>query len=732
MKQYKILPHLMSLSSLGKGLLFLIFSFYSMSLSSQKLAAEKKGDGLYKDFFFVEAIEMYKRAKFLSLEGKRRLANSYTKIGDFANSERAYCTFIEDYYATPDDYFHFALVLKALGKYEEAGKWLIRFADVRPTDLRAIYFKKTKDRFDLIKSNRGVYQIKNLALNDDNTDFAPSFYKNEIVFASSRGQSESTSKKYNWNKRPFLNLYKAIINEDAELVKPAAFQRNLNMKWHEGTASFSNDGTVLAYTGDNYQRKSSDGATKLEIYFSKLNGKEWSKPIPFRYNNPEYNVGHPNLSEDGNTLYFASDMPGGFGGVDLYKSVKDDGGNWKTPENLGKYINTEGNEMFPFFEERSKTLFYSSNGLNGLGGLDVYYCRLVNGSFTLPLNLGFPINTQYDDFSLIIDKNLKKGYFASNRIEGKGDDDLYSFEVLKTVFATKKLIGIAKNGKGSPIPATTVTLYDDNKKVIKSIITADNGAYEFEVDADKSYSLNGVKPRYTEGRNVANTHTPEEVIVADVILNFSQKKIVGVARDRAGAILSGTMVSLMDNAGKVIGSVTTAAGGAYTFLVQPDRTYLLNGKKPQFLDGKNSANTTGPEEIYVADVILQDVKKDKLIQVDPIYFDLDKHNIRPDAALVLDKIVAIMNEYPTMVIELGSHTDCRSSAAYNRDLSTRRAKSSAAYIKARITRPERIYGKGYGESQLLVNCPCEGKIKSTCPEEEHQRNRRTEFKIIKM
>jgi outer membrane protein OmpA-like peptidoglycan-associated protein len=121
----------------------------------------------------------------------------------------------------------------------------------------------------------------------------------------------------------------------------------------------------------------------------------------------------------------------------------------------------------------------------------------------------------------------------------------------------------------------------------------------------------------------------------------------------------------------------------------------------------------------------------KVFNINPIYFDLNKFNIRPDAAIELNKIIAIMNDNPTLIVELGSHTDCRSSIAYNEKLSDNRAKASAAYIRAKISRPERIYGKGYGESQLITNCPCEGTVKSTCSEKEHQLNRRTEFKIIK-
>jgi outer membrane protein OmpA-like peptidoglycan-associated protein len=488
----------------------------------------------------------------------------------------------------------------------------------------------------------------------------------------------------------------------------------------------------MAFTRDNYRSKSSDGVVKLQIFFSSYDGRRWSEPEPFKLNNPEYSVGHPCLTKDGKTLYFASDMKGGFGGVDLYRIQRDAKGNWGKAENLGAKVNTEGNEVFPFYNEKIKTLIYSSNGLNGIGGLDVFYARNVNNSFSDPKNIGAPINSAYDDFTFIIDDEVKSGYFASNREGGIGDDDIYSFVVKKSPFGAKRIIGVAKDRKGRTLIDTDVTLYSEDGKAISTIKTLANGAYEFDAEADLIYTLNGVKTKYTEGKNTADTHGKEDVVVADVILDNMFKKLIGTAKDKTGEILAETVVRLTEKGGPEIGTVTTLKDGKYAFDILANKLYALVGKKPNYLDGKNSANSNTPEEVIVADVVLQDLKKDRLIHVDPIYFDLNKSFIRPDAALILDKIVEIMNEYPTMEIELGSHTDCRSSATYNIKLSTARAKSSAEYIKKRITRPERIYGKGYGESKLLNNCPCEGKVKSTCTEEEHQLNRRTEFKIIKM
>ncbi len=712
--------------------IFLVLFFVSHSLlNAQRSTTQLKAEKYYKEYSFDKAITKFTEEESLTLDGFRKLADSYRNVGDFATAEETYAIFINKAKATPEDYFNYALVLKTNGKYDEADKWMQKFASLRPNDLRSKNYVQTKSDLSNLRKDSGKFSILNLPINTPDKDFAPCYYENSIVFTSSRTGIPSIVRKYNWDRLPFLNLFQFDVAKN-EVSQPYYFNEKFNKKWHEGSASFSNEGTFMAFTSDNYKGKSSDGVVKLQIMFSSFDGRRWSKPEPFKLNNAEYSVGHPSLSEDGNTMYFASDMRGGYGGVDIYRISRDKNGNWGKQENLGPIVNTEGNELFPFYEEKSKTLFYASNGLQGLGGLDLFYSRNTNGAFSEPKNLGAPLNSPFDDFSLIINKELKKGYFTSNREGGEGDDDIYSFVVKQSMFGAKRIIGVAKDRKGRLLADAEVSLYDNDHKLLATVKTLANGAYQFEAEANKLYSLNGVKPKYTEGSNDADTHTKADVVVADVILDNMYKKLIGTATDKSGVILAETVVKLTEKGGAEIGTVTTAADGKYAFDILANKLYALVGKKPNFFDGKNTANSNTPEDVIVADVVLQDLKKDRLIKVDPIYFDLSKWNIRPDAAKVLDQIVAIMNEYPTLEIELGSHTDCRSSYKFNMDLSTKRAKASAEYIKKRISRPERIYGKGYGESQLLTNCPCEGAVKSSCTEEEHQMNRRTEFKIIKM
>ncbi|OQY42130.1 MAG: hypothetical protein B6242_16530 [Anaerolineaceae bacterium 4572_78] len=280
--------------------------------------------------------------------------------------------------------------------------------------------------------------------------------------------------------------------------------------------------------------------------------------------------------------------------------------------------------------------------------MDVFYIKVNrNGRLGDVQNMGYPINTNKDDFAFMLNKYSSEGYFSSNRDGGKGDDDIYSFELLKPFEFTKLLRGTSLEQDGDTIPFAFISLYSEEGVLIDSVMSDSIGAYEFVVLADKLYTLKGEKASYFDGRNSADTHVDEEIIIVDLVL-------------------------------------------------------------------------------------LQDIKVlAEIIEINPIYFDFDKSNIRPDAAIELDKIVEVMNKYDSLVVELGSHTDCRGSKAYNEQLSDRRAKSSAKYIKARITNPERITGKGYGEYRLLNGCECEGDVQSDCSKEDHQMNRRTEFRVIK-
>ena len=408
-------------------ILIIVFIGTCINVFAQKKSSEElKGDKYTFSYSFDKAIDSYIHAKQLSLDGQRRLAENYHKIDQNIQSEEAYFKLISSPEGVlPEDYYNYAMILKTNGKYDEVSKWMNKFNELKPNDLRAKDYAAKNNELTNLSKDAGIYKVEHLNVNSDVLDFGPSYYKNKIVFASSRTTPGSNVRKYNWTRKPFWDMYVSDVDE-RQLKTPEIFDIGLNGKMNDGPASFSNGGTFMAFTRNNYHDKSKDRVVELQIYFSSFKDGKWSKPEPFFLNNKEYSVGQPCLTSDGNTMYFTSDMPGGYGRADIYRISKDKEGEWGKPENLGNKINTEGYEMFPFFEENKGTLFFASDGRFGLGGLDIFSCPINGSGVGNVYNAGFPLNTQYNDYAVIVNDNSGNGYFSSDRTGGSGGDDIYS------------------------------------------------------------------------------------------------------------------------------------------------------------------------------------------------------------------------------------------------------------------------------------------------------------------
>jgi len=415
-----------------KNLFIPIIVFIGIGINvfaQEKSSEELKGDTYSFNYSFDKAIESYTHTKHLSLEGQRRLAESYHNIDQNIQSEAVYSKLISEAVGIlPEDYYNYAMILKINGKYDEASKWMDKFIKLKPDDLRAKDYAANKNELANLLKDNGKYKIEHLNINTAALDFGTCYYKNKIVFVSTRAAHKLIARKYNWTRKSFWNMYISEV-DNGQLKAPEIFDKSLDGKWHNGPASFSNEGSFMAFTRNDYHNKSKDGVVELKIYFSSYKEGKWSKPEPFFLNNEKYSVGHPCLTSDGNTMYFTSDMSGGYGGTDIYRITKDEKGKWGKPENLGDKINTEGDEMFPFFEENKNILFFASNGRFGLGGLDIFSCMINGNGFGPVYNAGFPLNTQYDDYAVILNYKIGKGYFSSDRNGGSGGDDIYSLEI---------------------------------------------------------------------------------------------------------------------------------------------------------------------------------------------------------------------------------------------------------------------------------------------------------------
>lgn len=740
-----------------------ILSVFGFSFGQDASKTLTKAQENYTGFSYRKAIKQYNEVQDASIESQRNLASSYYKIGDAENAEMLFSKVVAMEGKTANDVYMYASVLRENKKYAEADKWMKTFNEMEGSDSRGIAHANSLGSYKQLMTDKGQFVVKNLEINSAQEDFSPVFYADKVLFASSREGVKSIRRVWNWNELPYLDIYKASKGEDRELSMATPFKRKLNKKFHEGPISFNADETKMVFTRNNYKGKSAEGLVKLQLYTSELVDESWTKPAAFPYNSNEYSVGHAAYTADGNWLYFASDMPGGIGGVDIYKCAVTESG-FGEPINLGSKINTEGNEMFPSIE--NGMLFFSSNGLVGLGGLDLFVAELKEGNeIGKVMNLGAPMNTNKDDFGLVLDETGKAGYFSSNREGGKGDDDIYALSIEKPITFGKLIKGVARDNNGEILAGTMVDLLTPAGDKIQSVLTNDNGAFEFTVDADQKFVLAGNKEKYFEGKNKASTFTEKDIVMSDLTLvkDPGLAMYLLVTEKQSKLPIDGVKMTIKDNLTGASEIQTTSAAGDY---LKPLLDKKLNDKgsyditleKTGYLSKtvtyNNTFNKEGQYDVHAAlDLSMDKIEVggdlSKIIDINPIYFDLNKSKIRPDAAIELDKIVKVMNENPNMVIELGSHTDSRGSNASNLSLSDRRAKSSAAYVKQRITNPERIYGKGFGEStpnkvdasadggavnQILTE-PFINAFKSSnrkAFDKYHQYNRRTEFVIIKM
>ena len=736
---------------------FLIIAGFTLTAFSQSVKL-KKADKLYDLLAYKSAADTYEElvAKNQATDHVyKRMADCYNKIGYYEKAEKSYKVLYDQNKLDPEETYAYSQILKANGKDSLAELVLDKFNNIKSTDSRAKEFISKKTEFYKIKNSPPFFTVRAIQGNSVEADFSATYYKNKVVFVSNRVHSLQNVRLHSLNDKPFLDLFIANNDSFQNFTQIQKFDASINSKFHEGPSCFTKDGNTIYFTRNNYfkgkYRKSKSGINMLELFKStNKNGKWVTEKLSI--DNDEYSVGHPTLSADEKTLYFASDMPGGKGGTDIWKCTINADGSLGTPENLGDIVNTEGNELFPFMSNDG-TLFFSSNGHLGFGELDVFAALIEkDNTFNKVMNLGVQVNSGKDDFGFILDKDNKFGYLSSNRDGGLGDDDIYAISAIRPLKQNYIVKGIAyEKGTNQPLINTKIEFKDKSGNIISTITTDATGKYQFEVEQSKEYAIEGSKETYFNGSNAFNTNEmgDKNELVKDVYLEkdpgFSLYALITDAKSKNP--LENVKVKIIDLITNTpFAEFTTPGTGDFnkalqniklgdklSFSIQLERKGYLN-KSVTF---NKTINQRGQVKIHEEmDLTMNklEVGADlaKMIDIKPIYFDLGKYNIRPDAAVELEKIVKVMNEYPTMFIELGSHTDCRSSYESNMKLSDNRAKSSAEYIKQKITNPERISGKGYGETKLINGCACEGAVKSKCTEAEHQANRRTEFIILKI
>ncbi|HQW68442.1 MAG TPA: OmpA family protein [Flavobacterium sp.] len=614
----------------------LSFAVGTLTISAQNKDT-KTADKLYKRYEYVDAAKEYLK---LVENGKsdgyvyKQLADSYYNMFNPDEAAKWYAKAVE---TTQDaeTHYRYAQMLKANGKYEDSNKQMQKFASLSPSDSRAKAFKENPNYVPRILSKAKAYNVNSLDISTDKSEFGPVLYDNAFYFTSARNGAR---KNYGWTDEPFLDIYRADYNEDATITN-ATTVTSLNSKWHDGPVTISADGNTAYFASDSFRESSflKDKENKLKlgknsIYKATKTGDTWGNITLLPFNSKEYSCANPSLSRDGKTLYFSSNMPNSIGGVDIWKVAVKEDGTYGTPENLGLKVNTEGNESFPYIADDNKTLYFASSGRPGLGGLDVFEIDLTSGEAA---NMGKPVNSEKDDFSFSFNSKKNVGFLASNR---NGNDDIFG-----------------------AIPVCGV-----------DVIT----------------------------------------VVTDA---------------KTGAILSGAKVAILDDKKNVIATETTTANGEIKYRVECDMPYVVQVSKDGY-EGNTFAvaKSKGPSAkvdaaLQPIDVIVTPTE----IVLKPIFFEYDKSNITQEGAFELDKLVQVMKNNDKLVILAKSHTDNRGTDRYNINLSDRRAKSTVQYIISKGIDASRISGKGMGELEPKVDCGAD------CTEEQHAQNRRSEFLIVK-
>ena len=498
------------------------------------------------------------------------LAYSHKMVKNYPEALKGYEKLSKQKNIKPEWALYYAEALASSQQYESSEGWYRKYLSLVPADKRAALFARTNA--SNFNKNLGNWSIYFLNLNTQSAEYSPVFYKNGLLFSSNRKQSTLTKQVFQWDKTPFTNLYlvpkltditavnpdslmtmakgkkrhsykfndddtsptsndskvlgtyNATITKDtlgsllANTIDPQLLYGTINTKYHDAAAAVFPDGSII-FTRNNLihgrTQKSMDGITKLKLYTA--SGDRLSRITEFPYNSNEYSTGHPTLNQNGSIMIFASDRPGGFGGTDLYYTVRSGNGSWNTPVNMGKRINTEGNEMFPYLGH-DNTLYFASTGHAGLGGLDIFEVALKDMTpLDQPKNMGAPINSPKDDFSLIKSADGKQGYFSSNR---RGNDDIYQF---KRTIQLIILQGVVTDAR-TRIPLANSRLVMRHVDGVDTLITNAKGEYKREMPKDTDYEITTHKAGFVNKLSFVTSQgiTQDSVIQLDVKLNKTE------------------------------------------------------------------------------------------------------------------------------------------------------------------------------------------------------------------
>lgn len=616
----------------------------------------KEADKLYRQLDYKYALEIYDKIMKTSpsMDVAQKIANCYRFINNAEAAEIWYKKTLSYPDASADNYKYLADALKQNGKFDEAASNYTTWGQKNPAQAKEA--EKQANICGVAKTwaenpDIGAVVESEIGLNSENSDFSPTKFGSKILFISDRWQKNKKGQEvYGWTGNPYLKIYSAIpSSKQVDILKGS-----INKGFHSGPVAVYPSLDTLIFTrsvlASNKKAKLGEiGKQYLLIAIKK--GDEWIEKDKLPFNSGgAFSVQHPALSPDGKLLYFASDMPGGFGGMDLYYSEKLANGSWSQPVNCGNQINTPQDDVFPTVRSDGK-FYFASRGHIGMGGLDIFSAIGSRNNFKDVENLRAPLNSPKDDFGVLFNDDNKTGYLSSNRNGGVGLDDIYRFAT-----------GIKAEPKSQ----------------------------------EKIYAVNGA---------VVEKGTSQPIAGLEILLLNKDK---------------GTQSTVLSD-----------ANGKFAFTLEKETDYIVKGNPQQYFTsqtGEISTKGISQSTIYDIKFELERAKDVFTVKLNNIFYDFNKWNIRPDAVGDLNKVNAFMVNMPNVKMELVAHTDARGKAAYNQMLSEKRANSAMDYLVNKGVAADRLTAIGKGETELLNQCADGVK----CTEAQHQLNRRTEFKIVKV
>ncbi len=550
--------------------------------------------------------------------------------------------------------------------------------------------------------------------NTPNDEFGCAVIGDTLFFLSHSGlrMNDNATHKKGYG---YFNVKRVLLEENGMVQGRVSYDLAKSSKYHDGPLC------IDPITGEYYITRSGfDEARQERKVFRKkivelridIYNPVTKKSEPFAYRSDQYSVAHPAITQGGDTLYFVSDMPGGYGGKDIYRSVFRNG-RWTEPVNAGTSINTEFNEVFPSVH-KSGAFFFSSDRMGGFGGLDIYATNLKkNGLFAQPVLLEDTINSVFDDFGLSIADNGTFGFFTSNRA-GNGDDDLYQIILDKQVKTLKGLV--VDSNIGSKLPGVKVSLFSGEGTHIKDVISGADGEFEFAIHRGSDYKLTGIKEHFAEATREVHYRMDSVILKME---GLYQLDLTVLDAETKLPLSSFNVRNAQD------GRIWEANN---LIKLVPNADNSLRIESEGFLFQRIAVNTRGLSYGILKDtVLLYPFVVDKVFELENIYYDFNKWNLTEPSKRELDKLVSIMKENSGIKVHLRSHTDSRGADQYNLQLSKKRSQSCEQYLVHCGIAPERIIPQGYGETQLLNECGNGVE----CPEEMHQANRRTEIQFDK-